>query len=133
MSCSPWTHTSPDTRQPLDGRRPRIALPMTLLPLPDSPTIARVLPRSRDRLTPSTAVAALLLLTNETDRFRTSRRCDLVAVCSSRCTSEDDGERRSRRWRDTGELCRDGLCMPEAVGRSAAPGVGERVAGRERG
>src|SRR5512132_1092820 len=67
---SPWNRASPETLPPRAS--PMIDRQVTLLPEPDSPTIPRVWPRSREKLTPSTALTMPSSLLNRTRRSFTS-------------------------------------------------------------
>ena len=53
--------------------RPMIACAVTLLPEPDSPTIASVLPRATESETPSTAWTMPSSVGKRTTRFETER------------------------------------------------------------
>jgi hypothetical protein len=50
----------------VDGRSPRIVFAVTVLPLPDSPTIASTSPRSTDSVTSSTALTGPASVANDT-------------------------------------------------------------------
>ena len=53
----------------VSGSRPRIVFAVTVLPLPDSPTMASTSPRSTESETSSTAFTAPASVENETPRF----------------------------------------------------------------
>ena len=72
-SSSPSSHTSPETFATLRSIRPMIACAVTLLPDPDSPTMASVLPRSTENETPSTAWTIPSSLGKLTTRSETER------------------------------------------------------------
>src|SRR5215218_14835 len=66
----PSNRTTPEVRPPL--ARPMMARLVTLLPEPDSPTIPRVWPGSREKLTPSTALTTPSSVSKWTRRSLTS-------------------------------------------------------------
>ncbi len=60
--------TAPDAVA-VSGRRPRIVFAVTVLPEPDSPTIASTSPGATRRLTSSTAFTAPASVANVTDKL----------------------------------------------------------------
>src|SRR3954462_8798654 len=69
----PSTSSSPDIVVRLRLCRPMIAMLVTLLPEPDSPTMPSVLPRSTENVTPSTARTTPSSVAKETRRSFTCR------------------------------------------------------------
>ena len=76
-SSSSSSHTWPETLATLRSIRPMIAWAVTLLPEPDSPTIASVFPRWTENETPSTAWTMPSSLGKRTTRSVTERYASL--------------------------------------------------------
>ncbi len=84
----PSRRTSPSVTPTPVGRSRIIARAVSVLPLPDSPTIAMVSPRSRSSSTPSTSVRGSAPATYATRRPRTARSCSLAATSAARSAAE---------------------------------------------
>src|SRR6476469_5098713 len=85
VSSSPSSRTEPSMRALLERVRPMIVCAVTLLPEPDSPTIATTSPGERSNDTPWTACRRPPSVAKETERSRTdSRGAPLIpsAPCS---------------------------------------------------